>query len=190
MKRGRDYFNKYKYIILFCSKIVKIIPFKFRIKLFEHYRGVKGKKGILIRYIYLKSIAKKCGDNVSIFPNVYLLNVKNLIIGSNVSIHPMCYIECLGGVEIGDDVSIAHSVSILSVNHEYMDKDVLIKDQKVTCKCVKIESNVWIGCKATILYGRIIKKGSVVGANCLVTHDVQERQVVGGVPNVLIKEIK
>ena len=188
--RGRDKYYKYKRIIHFFSKIFCIFPLKFRIKIFEHFRNTKGKKGIVIRYILLKTIAKKCGDNVAIFPGVYLLNPQYLSLGNNISIHPMCYIECLGTVEIGNDVSIAHSVSILSVNHMYNHMDLPIKDQDVEKKKVVIKDNVWIGCKATILFGRTINTGSIVGANCLVTKDVQSNQIVGGVPNRLIKERK
>ena len=57
--RGRDIFNKYKPILLFLSKVVKVLPLKLRIKLFVYCRNKKGLIGIGKRYILLKSIAKK-----------------------------------------------------------------------------------------------------------------------------------
>ncbi|RTL14164.1 MAG: acyltransferase, partial [Flavobacteriaceae bacterium] len=46
----------------------------------------------------MKSVASNIGKNVSIYPNVFLYNVNNLIIGDNVSIHPLCYIDAAGGI--------------------------------------------------------------------------------------------
>ena len=112
--RGRDKFKKTKPIINAIVKTFSVLPRSTRVKMFEHYRMVKGNKGLLIRYVLLKTIAKSCGDNVSIHPNVYILNTHNLSVGNNVSIHPMCYIDAAGGVEIGNDVSIAHGVTVMS----------------------------------------------------------------------------
>ena len=187
-KSGREIFDKYKKIIYILSNLTKIFPMKVRIKLLEHYRNTRGKKGILLRYIFLKSTAKKCGDNVAVMTGVYFFNISNLEIGSNVSIHPMCYIDSIGNIKIGNDVSIAHGVSIISFNHLYIDQSVSIKYQDVQLKEIIIEDNVWIGAKATVLCGIKIEEGSIVGANCLVSRDVKKNTIVGGVPNRVLKE--
>lgn len=152
------------------------------------FRGKKGIVGIAIRYIVLKSILPDLGDNVSIHENVYLYSPENLHIGNNVSIHPMCYIDATGGIDIGDDVSIAHSVTIMSSTHNYSSLEISIKDQDVYCINTKISDNVWIGAKATILSGVIINSGSIVGANALVSKDVECNMIVGGVPAREIKK--
>lgn len=92
--RGREKFKKHKKKINVIIKIVKIFPKNIRLKMFYHFRKTQGNKGILIRYVLLKTLAKQCGDNVSIHPDVYIFHPENLFIGNNVSIHPMCYIEC------------------------------------------------------------------------------------------------
>ena len=104
--RGRDKFSKVKPILKLMSVFYAVFPLKIRKILFEHYRGTKGLKGIAIRYALLKSIAKKCGDNVSIHPDCYIFSAENLEIGDNVSIHPMCYLDATGGLKICNDVSI------------------------------------------------------------------------------------
>ncbi len=54
-------------------------------------------------------------------------------------------------------------------------------------KSVKIGKNVWIGAHATILQGVTIGNNSVVAAGAVVTKDVPENAVVGGVPAEIIK---
>lgn len=182
MTRGREKFDKFKIIIHFLVSMCLFIPLKYRIKLFESCRMIKGYVGITLRYILLKSIARKCGDNVSIHPGVYLLNPQNASFGSNVSVHPMCYIEAYGSVVIENDVSIAHGVTIMSTEHVFDEISIAINDQGTVCNEVIIKSNVWIGAKATILAGKKIETGCVIGAGSVVTKNVEKNLVVAGVP--------
>lgn len=188
--RGRDKFKKFKSILSLLSAFYSVFPLNSRKKIFEHYRNTKGLKGIAIRYALIKTIAKGCGDNVSIHPGCYILSAENLMLGNNVSIHPMCYIDATGEIEIGNDVSIAHATTIMSTSHSFSDVNIPIKDQEVIREKVVIEDNVWLGSKATILCGNTVKTGSVVGASAVVTKDVESYTVVAGVPAKVIKEIK
>lgn len=188
MGRGREKFKRFKPIIDLMVKICLLIPFKSRIKLFESCRMIKGYKGLVLRYVLLKSIAKKCGDNVSIHPGVYLLNPQNASFGSNISVHPMCYIEAFGQIEIGSDVSIAHGVTIMSTGHNFERLDTAIKNQGGFCEKVILSDNVWIGAKATILAGNKIGSGCVIGAGSVVTKDVDTDSVIAGVPAKVIKK--
>lgn len=190
MVRGRDKFKTYKSAMNFLVLLFSAMPYRFRLKLFENFQMVKGTKGLGLRYVLLKSIAKKCGDNVSIHPNVFILNPSNLSVGNNVSIHPMCYFESLGGIDIGNDVSIAHGVTIMSTGHYYDRLETQINNQGGFSKKVIIEDNIWIGAKATILAGNKISTGSVIGAGAVVTKDVERNSVVVGIPAKVIKERK
>jgi len=186
--RGRDKFQKYKFGLNLVKRIFLIFPYTIRVKFFEHYRMIKGIKGLGIRYALLSSICKKCGDNVAIHPNVYLYNMYGMYIGNNVSIHPMCYIDGFGGIEIGDNVSIAHGVTIMSTEHIFDRIDIPIKDQGTYGEKVIINENVWIGAKAVILAGVTIGRGSIIGAGAVVTKDVSQDVIVGGVPAKLIRK--
>lgn len=192
-ERGRDTFARYKRVINTVSALYKLLPLKSRKKLFEMHRNTRGKIGLGIRYALLKAIALDCGDNVAIYPGVYLFDMENLVIGNNVSIHPMCYIECgyiPGGVRIDDDVSIAHGVTIIGTNHIYDGLDSLIRDKGVTCEPVHIESNVWIGAKVTVTAGTTVASGCVIGANAVVTTDTEGNGVYVGIPAKKIKTRK
>lgn len=189
MSSGREKFKKANRLICILVKICSLIPKEILLKLLESFRMTQGKKGLLLRYLIIKNIAKECGDNVSIHPNVYILNPENLIIGSNVSIHPMCYLECFGGIDIGNDVSIAHSTSILSVNHTWKDEFVPIKYNEIESRRIIICDDVWIGCGARILAGVKINKRSVIAAGAVVNRNVYSNTVVAGIPAKEIKKI-
>jgi acetyltransferase-like isoleucine patch superfamily enzyme len=45
-----------------------------------------------------------------------------------------------------------------------------------------IGDDVWLGAGAVITPGVRIGTGAVIGANCVVTHDVPEYEIWGGVP--------
>lgn len=186
---GRDTFNNNKCLINLAIKVVSLIPRRLRMRLIVCCRNIRGRKGIAIRYLLLKTCAKQCGENVSIKEMVVLENVQNLVLGNNISIHPFCYIEAIGGVNISDDVSIAHSSSILSANHTWDNTAIPIKYNPIETSPVNIEKDVWVGCGCRILAGVTIHSHSVVAAGAVVSKNVESGVVVGGVPAKKIKTI-
>lgn len=50
-----------------------------------------------------------------------------------------------------------------------------------------VEDDVWIGCNATILSGVHVGQGAVIAAGAVVTKDVPNYAIVGGVPAHVIK---
>ena len=185
--RGRDKFQKSKWLIDILVTIISLLPKSLRKYLFQLFNNVKGILGIGIRYVLIKTIALEVGDNVSIYPGVYLLEIENLVLGDNVSIHPMCYIDASGGIKIGSDVSIAHGSTVLSSTHNYEKQSIPIKDQGIKLKKTIIEDNVWIGSKATILFGITIGYGSIIGASTVVTKNVPTNSIMAGIPGKIIK---
>jgi len=185
--RGREKFEKYYKIILILYYMVNYLPKAIRKKILVWFRNTTGNKGLVLRYVLLKSLAKSMGKNVSVHPSVFLFHVENLTIGNNVSLHPMCYIDAAGEIFIGNDVSIANGCTIMSSTHNYEDLNIPIKDQKETLKKVIIYDNVWIGARATILAGINIKSGAIVGANSVVTKETNENEIVAGCPAKVIK---
>lgn len=186
-KRGRDVFKTFGLPLNMLSSIFSVMPLAFRKWILIHARYYKGLFGIGVRYALLKSIAAKCGRNVSIHESCYIIAPEKLSVGDNVSIHPMCYLDANGWLEIGNDVSIAHSVSVLSTEHNYQDNHIPIKDQGMRKDKVVICDNVWIGAKAILLAGIIVHSGSIVAAGAVVTHHVNENEIVAGVPGKKIK---
>lgn len=86
-------------------------------------------------------------------------------------------------LKIGNKVSIAGEVRIYTMEHDINDPDF-----KEVGTPVVIEDYAVIGTRVTILPGARIGKGAVVASGAVVTKDVPEYAVVGGVPAVFIKE--
>ncbi|MGM0830636.1 MAG: acyltransferase [Bacillota bacterium] len=169
------------------SRIFKPLPIKVKYSLFNLIRNINGKKGIILRAALVKTMARKCGYNIMIFPGSFLSHIENIKLGSNISIHPMCYIDGAGGLTIGNDVSIAHGVTIMTTEHRYEDLNVPIRDQGFKFHQVDIGNNVWIGSKATLLAGTTIENGGIIGANSLVNKNFGSNSIIAGVPARIIK---
>ncbi len=185
--RGREKFAKFKPLINIIIKVYSIFPRSIRFRMMARLRKKPGNIALVKRYALLKTIAKRVGDNVSIFPDVYLQNVQEMEIGNNVSFQPLVYIEAYGGVKIGDDVSFAEGASLFSVNHGFNDINTPIKDQQLTSLPIEIENNVWIGAKATILGGVKVASGTIVAAGAVVNKDTEKNSTVAGVPAKVVK---
>lgn len=188
MTRKRDFIKKYEIIINIVVKLSRMLPKGVYFRWLKLIRSHDNYIATFIRFLCLKNCAKKCGDNVAIFSNVYLYNIHNLEIGDNVSIHPLCYINASGGLFIGDDVSIAHNSTIMTEEHIFTDIEKNIKDQGCELKNTTIENNVWIGSGVRILGGSHIESGCIVAAGAVVKDRVKKNSIVGGVPAKLIRE--
>lgn len=182
-------FDKFEKIIFLLVYIDSFLPRSINRFFFIICRNVQGKFGVLLRYVFLKNISKKCGNNVYVGVNVYLMSVENLLIGNNVSIHPLCYIDATGCIDIGDNVSIAHNSTILSTTHTYLNKSIPIKYNPVEIHKTTIEDNVWIGCGVRILCGVRVRENSIIAAGAVVIDNTPEESICGGVPAKLLKLI-
>lgn len=112
---------------------------------------------------------------------------ESLVIGNDVGISPNAFISVRGKVKIGDSTIFGPGVSLFSENHIFEDKDTPIYLQGATRKGIEIGKDCWIGANATILDGVKIGDGCVVAAGAVVSHDVPNYTIVGGVPAKIIK---
>ena len=65
-----------------------------------------------------------------------------------------------------------------------------IRDQGFIYADVIIEDDVWLGANVCVNKGVIIRKGSVVGANAVVTKDTDPYSINVGIPSKKISERK
>jgi len=105
-----------------------------------------------------------------------------LYVGDNTIFGTDNTVNCYAGVHIGPECLFADSVYIVDFDHNYWDPVIAIRSQGITKKPIRLEGDIWVGEKASILRGVTVGRGSVIGAMSLVNRDVPPYAVVGGIP--------
>lgn len=90
-------------------------------------------------------------------------------------------------VSVGEECVISDSIYMCDFDHRTDRIDTPIRNQGIIKSPVIIESNVWIGTKATILRGTRVQQGSVVGANAVVKGIIPEMSIAVGSPARVIR---
>ena len=130
-----------------------------------------------IRHLYLKTFLKiVIGKKSSVHMGCFFTGNK-IRIGHNSVINRNCYLDGRVGLEIGDNVGISPWTYILSDSHDVQDKNFKNIGGKV-----QISDYVWIGARAIILPNIRIGEGAIIGAGAVVTKNVGDYIIVGGVP--------
>jgi acetyltransferase-like isoleucine patch superfamily enzyme len=122
---------------------------------------------------------------------------QTLRIGDYSSTHSGCYL--FGDVRIGRYCLLSANIFISSGEHFYNNTPYqLIKDQDIKARSAgstaltaiptTIEDDCWVGWGTVIRRGVTIGKGSIVGANSVVTKDIPPYSVAVGTPAKVIKQ--
>lgn len=117
-----------------------------------------------------------------------------VVIKDNVTINDYVHIGVNHYVEIGNNVLLASKVYISDHGHGcYTGPSQSSPDQAPAVRAltlggaVVIEDNVWIGESVSVLSGVRIGRGSIIGANSVVTGDIEPYCIAVGVPARVIK---
>lgn len=82
---------------------------------------------------------------------------------------------------------MAPDIIVIDINHNFERIDIPMNKQKYKkLNKIVIEDDVWIGMKVLIMPGKNIKKGSIIGAGCVLTKTYPEYSIIGGNPSRLI----
>jgi acetyltransferase-like isoleucine patch superfamily enzyme len=101
-----------------------------------------------------------------------------------------CTISAYQHISIGRECIIADRVMMIDFDHGMVEVERPIREQGIYKRDVNIGHNVWIGYGACVLRGVRIGNNSVVGTNAVVTCDVPENTIVGGIPARIIRRRK
>ncbi len=127
----------------------------------------------------------KIGKRSTIHIGARFFEPRNITIGNGSIIGDHVFMDGRAPLHIGDNVDIASEVMIYNSEH-----DIESADFRATVDEVVIGDYVFIGPRTIILPGVKIGNGAVVAASAVVTKDVKDFQIVGGVPAVVIGERK
>lgn len=138
-----------------------------------------------VRNLLSRLFGKTVDESFRVFPPFYTDFGKNITVGKNVFINACCHFQDHGGVSLGDGCQIGHNVVFATLNH-----GLAPEDRQTTYPApITLGKNVWVGSNSTILQGVTIGDNAVVAAGAVVTKDVPENTIVGGVPARIIRKI-
>ena len=103
-------------------------------------------------------------------------------IGAKTVMGQECTISAYQHVSIGRECIIADRVMLIDFDHGVVEVDRPIREQGIYKRDVRVGHNVWMGYGACVLRGVSVGSNSIVGTSAVVTRDVPENAVVGGVP--------
>ena len=140
------------------------------------------------QYAQLKKMLGSIGQKVWIAKNFNCDNGKKIFIGNNFTGNYNLTILDIREVYIGDHVMIGPNTLITTVGHPL--SPMGRRKHLGIAKPVHIGNDVWIGGNVTILPGITIGNNVVIAAGAVVTKDVPDNCLVGGVPAKKIKDIE
>lgn len=138
-----------------------------------------------LRRFFYRAAGMKIGNGSTIHMGAKFYEPGNIKIGKDSIIGEGVVLDGRDKLTIGDNVDIASEVMIYNAEHDIHSEDFESKTEPVL-----IEDYVFIGPRAIILPGVKVKKGAIVAAGAVVTKDVEEYFIVGGVPAKVIEERK
>lgn len=138
-----------------------------------------------IRNLLSEIMGSEIDESVNVFTPLYINYGKHTKIGKNVFINFDCTFLDLGGITIEDNVLIAPKVNLLSEGHPVLPE----LRHSLMVGHIHIKKNAWIGANATILPGVTIGENAIVASGAVVSEDVAENTIVGGIPAKVIKTI-
>lgn len=149
---------------------------------------IRGKKFIQISEGFTTGV----GCRIEAFPEKPEIVMQ---IGKNFQMNDYVHITAMKNVNIGDNVLLASKIYISDCSHGSYNGDMsdsspmsIPHDRPLTSKPVRIEDNVWIGESVSVLPGVTIGKGTIIGANSVVSKSLPPYVIAVGTPAKPIKK--
>ena len=153
----------------------------------EEFNAIDG-RDYSAQYAHLKKMLGSVGERVWISKTFGCDCGKNIFIGDDFTGNFNLTILDIREVYIGNHVMIGPNTLITTVGHPLSPK--ARRGYMAKAAPVRIGNDVWIGGNVTIRPGVTIGNNVVVAAGAVVTKDVPDNSLVGGVPARIIREIE
>lgn len=211
---GWGSFLRYEITTFFCADIRGSIGYLARKKLYPGLFAKAGKGMNFGRGISLRCPGRMTlGDLVAIDDNVsldargaaggqgFVIGPRTLIardvvmvvkqgylrIGANSSIGSQTTLSAVSGIEIGSHAIIAGHCYIGGGRYKTeLGAGPMVEQGHTTKGPVILGNDVWVGAGVRVLDGVTVGDGAILGAGAVVTKDVPDNAIVGGVPAKVI----
>jgi len=115
--------------------------------------------------------------NVVIYGGAEIRKPSRLSIGENTIVGHKAILDASMGLTIGKNVNLSTGAWIWTLQHDVQDPMF-----GLTGGAVIIKDYAWVSCRTVILPGVTIGEGAIIAAGAVVTKDVPDYAIVGGVP--------
>jgi acetyltransferase-like isoleucine patch superfamily enzyme len=155
-------------------------------RLIPYVAPFRSDRAVRLHTALQRRVLGAAGRDLKIKANVVIDSPERLFVGDGFNVGEFTFISAIGGVRVGNDVIIGHHSSILTSDHG-TSLATPMASQALRLAPVEIGDDVWIGAGARILAGVTIGSRAIIAAGAVVTHDVPDETVVGGVPARVLK---
>ena len=111
----------------------------------------------------------------------------SIFIGDNTFVGHSTQINVGSKFAIGANCMIAPGCVFSDAQHGYKDLNVPMKNQKCDYSNIIVKDDVWLGSGVIVLSGVTIGQGVIIAAGAVVTSNVPDYEIWGGVPAKKIK---
>jgi acetyltransferase-like isoleucine patch superfamily enzyme len=108
-------------------------------------------------------------------------------IGAKTVMGQECTISAFQHVAIGRECVVADRVMLIDFDHGVVEVERPIRLQGIYKRDVNVGNNCWIGYGVCVLRGVTVGDNCVLGTSAVVTNDVPDNAVVGGIPARVIR---
>jgi acetyltransferase-like isoleucine patch superfamily enzyme len=135
-------------------------------------RSWPGISGLFLRYLFLKTTAKRLDGFCWISQGCTFTNSYGLSIGTHFATGRNVLMDAIGNIEIGHHVGIGPNCVLLSHEHRMVGTARYYEDGSYRRLPIRIDSDSWIGANCFVKAGVTIGENSIVGACSNVISDL------------------
>jgi acetyltransferase-like isoleucine patch superfamily enzyme len=143
----------------------------------------------IFRKVFYRLAGMKIGAGSTVHMWANFFDPAGITIGSDTIVGDHAFLDGRSALTIGNHVDIASSVMIYNSEHNINENDFAVIEKTIEAP-VSIGDYVFIGPRVIILPGVKVGKGAVLAAGAVVTKDVPDFAIAGGVPAKIIGERK
>ncbi|MCH4009137.1 sugar O-acetyltransferase [Companilactobacillus sp.] len=147
------------------------------------------------RNLTMKKLFNQSGQRLTINGHFEAIYGKHISVGDDVFINGNCFFQDSNLITLGNRVIIAPDTKFycgeysLDANQRFGVREDGSRYLVTYTEPISVGNDVWIGGNVTIIGGVHIGNNVIVGAGAVVTKDVPDNSVVGGVPAKIIKQL-